>query len=144
MKLMISALLMLSACTSMEHAKQLPTQTSQVQSGQVAKPLIWRAHGTEPFWGFTVDREHVRFESMGEAPKYFPYSVFASVGDVRLFTASSGTGAATSTSTSTIAIRLRPQTCSDGMSDNLYPWHAEVQIDGKLLQGCARRGDQTE
>lgn len=138
MKFMFVALLiMLSACSSMD-AKRSPRP--HAQSEQTNMPFIWRAHGTEPFWGFTVDQNQVRFESLGDVPSFFPYSGFDNEGGLRLFKASAVTGA----TTSTIAIRLTRQGCSDGMSDIFYPWRAEVEIDGKRLQGCARRGDQTE
>ncbi len=138
MKLVFVALLiMLSACSSMD-AKRSPRP--HTQSEQTNMPFIWRAHGTEPFWAVTVDQNQVRFESLADVPSLFPYSGFARESGLRLFKASAVTGM----TPSTIAIRLTPQVCSDGMSDILYPWHAEIEIDGKRLQGCARRGVQAE
>lgn len=139
MKFIFSALLLLlSACTVTVPIK--PASVPPQATEQTATSFIWRGHGTEPFWSFVADAKQLRFENMGDAPIYFPYSSFSNTGDVRLFKASVGTGAAATS----IVIRLRQQACSDGMSDNVYAWQAEVQINGKRLQGCARRGTQAE
>ena len=42
-----------------------------------------------------------------------------------------------------LTIRLEHQPgCSDGMSDNRYPYAATVTVKGEVLKGCAARADQ--
>jgi uncharacterized membrane protein len=37
----------------------------------------------------------------------------------------------------TLRVRIQGGECSDGMSDRLYPFRAEVFLDGRALNGCA-------
>jgi uncharacterized membrane protein len=41
-----------------------------------------------------------------------------------------------------LVARLTPGVCSDGMSDRVYRFYAEVWIDGETLKGCADHTDQ--
>lgn len=36
-----------------------------------------------------------------------------------------------------VVVRLTPGVCTDGMSDRVYRFYAEVWIDGETLKGCA-------
>lgn len=36
-----------------------------------------------------------------------------------------------------LVVRLTPGVCTDGMSDRVYRFYAEVWIDGETLKGCA-------
>lgn len=41
-----------------------------------------------------------------------------------------------------LVVRLTPGVCTDGMSDRVYRFRAEVWIDGETLAGCADHTDQ--
>lgn len=41
-----------------------------------------------------------------------------------------------------LVARLTPGVCSDGMSDRVYRFSAEIWIDGETLKGCADHTDQ--
>lgn len=41
-----------------------------------------------------------------------------------------------------LVVRLTPGVCSDGMSDRVYRFSAEVWVDGETLKGCADHTDQ--
>jgi uncharacterized membrane protein len=81
--------------------------------------------GTEPFWGVKIDGNTMTYSSPEEPGK--PYLVDSTKivnGKAEL------TGAG-------ITVSLTAGTCSDGMSDRVYPVTAVVTLDGKTLNGCA-------
>ena len=41
-----------------------------------------------------------------------------------------------------LVVRLTPGVCSDGMSDRVYRFFAEIWVDGETLKGCADHTDQ--
>jgi uncharacterized membrane protein len=41
-----------------------------------------------------------------------------------------------------LVVRLTPGVCSDGMSDRVYRFYAEIWVDGETLKGCADHADQ--
>lgn len=89
-----------------------------------------RLTGTEPFWGVRIGDKITL-----QRPDY-PDLVVANAGptingDVAVWNARG------------LTIRLEPQAgCSDGMSDNRYPYAATVTVNGETLKGCAARADQ--
>ena len=89
-----------------------------------------RLTGTEPFWGVRIGDKITL-----QRPDH-PDLVVANAGptingDVAVWNARG------------LTIRLEPQAaCSDGMSDNRYPYAATVTVDGETLKGCAARADQ--
>ncbi len=40
-----------------------------------------------------------------------------------------------------LRLRIRPERCRDTMVDEIFGWSAEVKFDGRVLHGCARKGD---
>ena len=41
-----------------------------------------------------------------------------------------------------LVVRLTPGVCTDGMSDRIYRFAAEIWVDGTTLRGCADHTDQ--
>ena len=90
-----------------------------------------RLTGTEPFWGVHITSAQIKLMR----PDY-PDMVVTNAGptingDVAVWNARE------------LTIRLEPQAdCSDGMSNNVYPYRATVTVGGETLRGCAARADQ--
>jgi uncharacterized membrane protein len=94
-----------------------------------AIPESFLAQGTEPFWGLTVAGVTARY-STPEITEQVASDVVRSasagvetvsgrLGDVRF------------------ELTVRPERCSDGMSDRVYPYAAHLHIAERELQGCA-------
>lgn len=125
-----------AASAAMEPATNTPTTntpepaepTPTNAASDYRQPM--RLTGTEPFWGVQIGDKITL-----QRPDY-PNLVVANAGpsingDVAVWNARD------------ITIRLEPQAgCSDGMSDNRYPYAARVTVKGEVLKGCAARADQ--
>ena len=84
-----------------------------------------RVSGTEPFWGIDMRPDAL---------------VFTGVDRVELWLANPGAvmqGEAAVIAAEGLTLTLKPATCSDGMSDRVYPLQAEVMLGTELLKGCA-------
>jgi uncharacterized membrane protein len=90
-------------------------------------------NGTEPFWNLTVNKGLV-FDSANDGTTNYSKATLKWVGATRLYTAS-GAGKPTVKT----AIRAN-NACSDGMSDDIYPYEVTVSVTGKAtLRGCCRK-----
>ncbi len=91
-----------------------------------ARPL--KVVGTEPFWavqiGDTIVLSRPDHDDL-TAPNTGPVVS----GEIAMWNSRDFT------------IRLRPADCSDGMSDNRYPYEATVTVEGEVLTGCAAPAD---
>jgi uncharacterized membrane protein len=81
--------------------------------------------GTEPFWGGRIRADRLIFSRAGQPDITSTNTGVQTEGDV----GSWGTGR--------MVFKLRPEPCSDGMSDRRYDYRAEATINGELLKGCA-------
>jgi uncharacterized membrane protein len=91
-----------------------------------------RIVGTEPFWAIDISKtsNSATYSRAGEADLTLSYPKESKDAD----------GASELTSTSpqgNLVMTLRKKDCSDGMSDRIYPWEAEVAFKGETLKGCA-------
>ncbi|MGH7541211.1 MAG: hypothetical protein ACRELC_09445, partial [Gemmatimonadota bacterium] len=101
---------------------------------------VLRAFGNEPFWAVTVGPDSVRLMDLatgdtiawpspeptvasGRPPELARAWVLVAAGPVVLL------------------VRRADDGCSDGMSDNLYPWFALFLRGDRLYEGCARMDD---
>lgn len=94
--------------------------------------VVFKAHGNEPFWGLTLSSDTLVLERPGVAPVTATIEGSDNNAGVRRIQASSAAGK--------IEVRLQRTACSDGMSDALYAWTAQVQVDGQTLKGCGYSG----
>lgn len=115
------ALLALAAC------QPAPTLTT-LAGVDLAKPT--RALGTEPFWGIEVSLDEIVFTGVDRADFRATGPVLRMAGAGAVFTAKDAGGAE-------LTLTLKPDKCSDGMSDWVYPLSAEVKFGGETLVGCA-------
>jgi uncharacterized membrane protein len=83
--------------------------------------------GTEPFWGGRIQADGLTLSRAGQPDVSAANAGVRVEGDVGVW----GVGG--------LVFRLRPEPCSDGMSDRRYDYRAEVTINGDVLKGCAAR-----
>jgi uncharacterized membrane protein len=84
-----------------------------------------RVSGTEPFWGVDITPGTLVFSGVDRAELRLANPGAVMQGESAVIAAEGMT------------ITLKPATCSDGMSDRVYPLEAEVQLGTELLKGCA-------
>lgn len=88
-------------------------------------PAPYRALGTEPFWNVLIDQHHVTFIEPDQAqplrdPR--PRPIVSSAGETYR--------------TPRMTVVITRGTCSDGMSDRVYPDTVRVTVEGRQLSGC--------
>ncbi len=94
-------------------------------------PASFRCHGTEPFWGLSVEQGQAVLDGPDMAATPRPLQAVLG-GDI--FRDPTRAVLAEGLTASVV-----PQICSDGMSDKLYGLRASVVLTGdqpRLLQGC--------
>ena len=94
--------------------------------------VVFKAHGNEPFWGLTLSSDTLVLERPGAAPLTATIEGSDNDAGTRRIHTSSAAGK--------IEVRLQRTPCSDGMSDVLYAWTAQVQVDAQTLKGCGYSG----
>jgi uncharacterized membrane protein len=108
-----------------------PTPTPPPSQAQIDYRSAMRLTGTEPFWGVNITSSGIRMQRPDHADLTVANPGPTINGDVAVWNARG------------LTIRLEPQAgCSDGMSDNRYPYRATVTVNGEVLRGCAARADQ--
>ncbi len=100
-----------------------------------------RAFGTEPFWSVEVGSEQVVLLDMatGDTVTYAAVDAITAAGRTadyaRAYLLDADPAALL------IVRRAEPPGCSDGMSDNRYPYLAFFFRGNRLYEGCARHTD---
>ena len=102
----------------------------RVQDAAVLSNEPLKVVGTEPFWGARIDGRCVT------------YSTPENQAGTRIWTRyTAGPNGATWAGTyegKPFELRTRSvKSCSDGMSDTIYPIEAELKVSGEVLRGCA-------
>ena len=85
----------------------------------------YRALGTEPFWNVLIDQHHVTFIEPDQAQPLRDPRPQPTV-----------TPAGQTYQTARMTIIIARGTCSDGMSDRVYPDIVRVTVNGRQLSGC--------
>lgn len=128
-------LLILAACG------EAPTGTSEDTTPPAAGPASARAAnysgeidviGTEPFWAVKIRPAGVAL-SRPDAPEIRNANPGVRIDGQQGVWDSSGAAE----DKGRLVVRLTPGVCTDGMSDRVYRFYAEVWIDGDTLKGCA-------
>ncbi|MEZ8633330.1 COG3650 family protein [Vibrio lentus] len=93
-----------------------------------------RAFGNEPYWSATFDKDQLKYTKMGEEPQ-------------RLDIESSRTSPSTRDyqlkgNQEQGELNLKKESCSDGMSDSIYGWHAKLNLNDSNYNGCAMVANQ--
>jgi uncharacterized membrane protein len=83
--------------------------------------------GTEPFWNIEINSEReARYSQPDGSPQAFKVTEFSRSGRNASMKLDSGG-----------KVSVMAQSCSDGMSDNVYPYAVRVDLpDGRQLNGC--------
>ncbi len=83
-------------------------------------------HGvdTEPFWNLLIDEHNITFVQPEQQPitQPTPKSIVGVAGEIY--------------QTPRINVNIVHGTCSDGMSDRVYPDKIQVTVDGRQFNGC--------
>ena len=89
--------------------------------------------GTEPFWSMRFTRDGVYYTpNIGEEEISFSYANIkakSGIWEIRAFNDSTG---------SEIDITVKKEKCSDGMSDNTYPYSINIVTSEDIRNGCGR------
>lgn len=89
--------------------------------------------GTEPFWSMRFTRDGVYYTpNIGEAElplSYADIKTKSGIWEIKAFNDSNGYE---------IDITVKKENCSDGMSDNTYPYSINFEFDGMGISGCGR------
>ena len=87
-------------------------------------PAPYRALGTEPFWNLLIDEKHLTFIQPDAQPilQPTPKVIVGIAGEIY--------------QTPRIGVNIVHGTCSDGMSDRVYPDKVQVTVDGRQFTGC--------
>jgi uncharacterized membrane protein len=87
-------------------------------------PPPYHAVGTEPFWNLLIDARDVTFTQPDAQPirQPAPQVIHGFAGEVY--------------QTPRINVNIVHGTCSDGMSDRVYPDKVQVTVDGHRFDGC--------
>ncbi len=116
-----------------ETASATSTSPSSSTSGSSSSAGLntFRAFGTEPFWEVAVDGTTLKYKDLGLEDQ-----------QERTLTATKGGSADAPTYTGSnqgtnFSLTITPGDCSDGMSDNTYPYKAEFRYGERALTGCA-------
>ena len=85
---------------------------------------VYRALGTEPFWGLTIDERQMVFTAPDAAPvaQPTPRVIVGIAGEIY--------------QTPRLNVNIVHAQCSDGMSDRVYPDKVQVTVDGRRFEGC--------
>lgn len=118
------------ATPSAPRAVPTPVAIQKAPSGQQDIPAAFHALGTEPFWSASVDGRTLVW-STPEQPNGVTVPVTRSDGD----------GVATYKGViadQPLTLEVRRETCSDGMSDRVYPLSVKRRLGADSQVGCAR------
>jgi len=110
-------------------------------AGCFAEPAtyMFRASGNEPFWNVEISKRGLAFSELGQEERLlFPYSPPTFFAEQIIFRSQiRGQNART------IVVRLEEKACSDSMADATFSFTVSVKIDDRILEGCAREGEET-
>ena len=87
-------------------------------------PPPYHAVGTEPFWDLLIDEHHLTFALAGTQPitQPTPAVIHGIAGEIY--------------QTPRINVNIVHGSCSDGMSDRVFPDKVQVTVDGRRFNGC--------
>lgn len=118
-------------------ARPAPGQQAEPERAEPGFAGELRAFGTEPFWGVTVGGDSIRLMDMATGDTISwpaPEPADAEGRPPELARA----WLIDRPEPVVLMVRRAPEGCSDGMSDNLYPWFALFLRGDRLYEGCAR------
>ena len=112
--LSLAPLALLAACSTYPPAGPPPPQLAN-----------YRAVGTEPFWGLTINPGQMVFDESNGPLRIVqptPRPIVGIAGEIY--------------QTPRLNVNIVHARCSDGMSDRVYPDKVQVTADGRRFEGC--------
>lgn len=106
------------------------TSPCLVQNGELLRMSPLKAVGTEPFWGARIEGRCVTYSHPDDQKGTRVWTRFTPGPDGGIWVGALGGR----------KFELRTRTaagCSDGMSDNSYPFAVELTVNGEQRSGCA-------
>jgi uncharacterized membrane protein len=96
----------------------------------------FRCFGTEPFWSIEETKQNIVFEKMGEKKVFFKYvdpqsAAGFTIEHMRIYNIDLSKNII-------LTVKKSKGGCSDGMSDDSYPYEATFQYGGVTYSGCAK------
>ena len=124
----VIALVLLAAC-SPKPVEKPPAPPPKTVVGDFSRPMD--ARGTEPFWNVAIRGATLTLTRPDQ-----PIVIATAPGAVIQPNQASWTGK--TPDGIEVKVTLYASSCSDGMSDHVYPYTAEVDVPGQTtLNGCA-------
>jgi uncharacterized membrane protein len=126
------ALLTLAACHSGpdDSKARAPGDSGSTQAyGEIAESETLRFTGTEPFWGGSVTGNSLTYST--------PENQDGATIPVERFAGRNGLSFNGELDGGDFIMAVTPGTCSDGMSDRVYPFAVILRIGGETRNGCA-------
>lgn len=103
------------------------------QEGRCQQPGLgeesWRATGSDPAWLLALGTEKAVLKRPEQPDALLPMA------DVNA--ADGGAQMVTSDATHRLSLTFSPELCHDQARAAIYGWRAQVDLDGKVLNGCA-------
>ena len=132
----IACAAMLASCGSAgkEQASQPSAAATTPEPDPAAMsflPRVVRASGTEPFWSADISKDSLTYttpDTMQAGGVTVPVSRADGAESVKFTATVDG---------QVLDILVTPGSCSDGMSDAVYPWTVERTLGEETVQGCA-------
>ncbi|BAZ79304.1 hypothetical protein PN497_17290 [Sphaerospermopsis kisseleviana CS-549] len=128
MKTLISSLVVLGIGATVLVSNQSIAQSSKIEE--------FVARGTEPFWSVTVGKRGIIYSSPEIKQQIFRYTAPLTAQGrpndlVRVYRFRGREN--------NMLILRKVNTCSDGMSDQKYPYSAILMLGNRVLEGCAEK-----
>ncbi|MEZ9868569.1 COG3650 family protein [Vibrio sp. 10N.261.51.A4] len=93
-----------------------------------------RVFGNEPFWSATFDKDQLKYTKMGEQPQTLDIESSRTTPSSRDYQLEGKAAQG--------KLNLTKESCSDGMSDSIYGWHAKLNLNDSNYNGCATVSNQ--
>ena len=132
----ISLVLLITACNNNAKKKTTNITDTIVENKPIPRvglDTIFTGLGTEPFWAVYVIRDDKIVFQPADGPlvemdltrtdSLYP--------DIIKYIANNTVTA--------IFLTIKKENCSDGMSEEVYPYSVDLNVDGKKYKGCGRK-----
>ena len=93
-----------------------------------------RVFGNEPFWSATFDKDQLKYTKMSEQPQILDIESSRTTPSSRDYQLEGKAAQG--------KLNLTKESCSDGMSDSIYGWHAKLNLYDSNYNGCATVSNQ--
>ncbi|MEZ8240645.1 COG3650 family protein [Vibrio splendidus] len=93
-----------------------------------------RVFGNEPFWSASFDKDQLKYTKMGEQPQILDIESSRTTPSSRDYQLKGKAAQG--------KLNLTKESCSDGMSDSIYGWHAKLNLNDNNYNGCATVSNQ--